>query len=84
MSQSELKAMSVGHPSPLNKRVKVREGWGETTHTLVPWRQGCSHPIRNQCMGWFALLIFYQVKMLMFYNVQTINFTCVSKIRDIQ
>ena len=22
-------------------------GWGETTHTVVPWRQGFRHPTRN-------------------------------------
>jgi hypothetical protein len=21
----------------------------------IAWRQGCSHPIRNERMGWFAL-----------------------------
>ena len=30
------------------------KGWGETTRTLVPWRQGFRHPTRNECMGWFA------------------------------
>jgi len=30
-------------------------GWDETTLTSVPWRQGCSHPTRNQCMGWLTL-----------------------------
>ena len=30
----------------------VGSGWGMTTRTLVPWRQGCSHPTRNRCMGW--------------------------------
>ena len=29
-------------------------GWGKPTHTLVPWRQGFRHLIRNECMGWFA------------------------------
>ena len=26
-------------------------GWGETTCTLIPWRQGFKHPTRNECMG---------------------------------
>ena len=29
-------------------------GWGETTCTLVPWRQGFKHPTRNECMGSFV------------------------------
>ena len=29
-------------------------GWGESTRTLVPWRQGFRHPTKNECMGWFA------------------------------
>ena len=27
-------------------------GWGEPTHTLIPWKEGFSHPIK--CIGWFA------------------------------
>ena len=27
---------------------------GETTYTLVPWRQKFKHPTRNERMGWFA------------------------------
>ena len=30
------------------------KSWGETTRTLVPWRQGFRHPTRNECMGYFA------------------------------
>ena len=26
-------------------------GWGETTPTLVPWRQGFRHPTSNEYMG---------------------------------
>ena len=26
-------------------------GWGKTNHTLVSWRQGCSHPTKNQFIG---------------------------------
>ena len=33
-------------------------GWGEPTHTLVPWRQGFRHPTRNEIMGWFAQIIY--------------------------
>lgn len=29
--------------------------WGETTHRIVPWRHGCSHQSRYQCMGCFTL-----------------------------
>ena len=29
-------------------------GWGDPTHTLVPWRHGFKHQTRNECMGWFA------------------------------
>ena len=32
----------------------IGHGRGEPTHTLFPWRQGCRHPTRNECMGWFA------------------------------
>ena len=33
--------------------------WGEPTRTLVPWRQGFSHPTRNECMDWFAQITSY-------------------------
>ena len=29
-------------------------GWGETTRTLDPWKQGFLHPTWNEYMGWFA------------------------------
>ena len=29
--------------------------WAGVKQPTVPWRQGCSHPTRNQCMGWFGL-----------------------------
>ena len=32
-----------------------KSGWCETTYTLVPCWTGCSHPTRNQWMGWFPL-----------------------------
>ena len=33
-------------------------GSGKTSRTPVPWRQGFRHPIRNECMGWFAQIPF--------------------------
>ena len=33
----------------------ITDGWSEITRTLVPWRQGYNHPIKNRCLGWFAL-----------------------------
>ena len=35
----------------------VHKGWGETTCTLVPWRQGFRQPTKKACMGWFAQIV---------------------------
>ena len=32
------------------------KGWGETTRTLISWRQGFRHPSRNECLGWLPKL----------------------------
>jgi hypothetical protein len=39
-------------------------GWGISTRTLVPWKQGFRHPTRNECMGWFAQILFLDPKFL--------------------
>ena len=38
----------------VNVFITLTKGLGETTRTLVPWRQGFRHLTRNECMGWFA------------------------------
>ena len=41
-------------------------GWGETTRTLISWRQGYCHPTRNECMGWYAQIMLCQHLPLLF------------------
>ena len=38
----------------VNVFITLTKGLGETTRTLVPWRQVFRHLTRNECMGWFA------------------------------
>lgn len=43
----------------------LANGWGETTHIRVPWRQGFRHPTMKEYMGWFAQMLadaLHQVK----------------------
>ena len=35
----------------------LHDGWGETTRTLVPWRQEFRHPTRIECMLRFAQIL---------------------------
>ena len=42
----------------------ITHGWGETTHTLLPWRQGFRHPTRNKCMGRFTQIIPYSLEFI--------------------
>ena len=49
--------------------------WGEPTRTLVPWRQGFGHPIRNQCTGWFAQIQWWRQEWIthelpLLYSIQ--------------
>jgi hypothetical protein len=32
----------------------ILEGWGDSTYTLVSWRQGFRHPTRKECMSRFS------------------------------
>jgi hypothetical protein len=32
----------------------LKNSRGKPTRALVPWRQGFRHPVRNECIGWFA------------------------------
>ena len=39
-------------------------GWGKPTRTLVSWRQGFRHPTRNECMGWYAQILWGETEPL--------------------
>ena len=45
----------------------LSKGWGDTTCTLIPWRQGFRHSTRNECMGWFAQILLKWARLPWFF-----------------